>query len=45
MIYKSVGVVLFEMSETERLTADSEDDGMTVTTHGSESPMTGENLN
>ena len=31
-----------EMSETESLTADSEDDASTVTTHGSESPMTGD---
>ena len=31
-----------EMSETESLTADSEDDGSTVTTHGSDSPMTGD---
>ena len=30
-----------EMSETESLTAGSEDDASTVTTHGSESPMTG----
>ena len=29
------------MSETESLTAGSEDDASTVTTHGSESPMTG----
>ena len=31
-----------EMSETESLTADSEDDGSTVTTQGSDSPMTGD---
>ena len=30
------------MSETESLTVDSEDDGSTVTTHGSESPTTGD---
>ena len=31
------------MSETESQTADPEDDTSTVTTHGSESPMTGDN--
>ena len=30
------------MSETESLTADSEDNASTVTTHGSESPTTGD---
>ena len=30
------------MSETEILTAGSEDDASTVATHGSESPMTGD---
>ena len=32
-----------EMSETESKTAGPEDDASTVTTHGSESPMTGDN--
>ena len=32
-----------EMSETESQTADPEDDASTVTTHGSESPMSGDN--
>ena len=32
-----------EMSETESQTADLEDDATTATTHGSESPMTGDN--
>ena len=31
-----------EMSETESLTAGSEDDASTVTSHGSERPMTGD---
>ena len=31
------------MSETKSPTADPEDDASTATTHGSESPMTGDN--
>ena len=31
-----------EMSETESLTVDSKDDASTFTTHGSETPMTGD---